>query len=64
MPVLYASRTLKGAKRKYSVTDLEALALVWEVKTFRSYVMGKQFKVVMDHKPLKLLVVKLLWKTS
>ena len=25
MPVLYASRSLKGARRRYSVTDLEAL---------------------------------------
>ena len=36
MPVLYASRSLKGAKRQYSMTDLKALAVVWAVKTFRS----------------------------
>ena len=35
MPVLYASRSLKGAKKRYSVTDLEALAVVWAAKTFR-----------------------------
>ena len=27
VPVLYASRSLKGAKRRYSVTDLEALKI-------------------------------------
>ena len=58
MPVLYASRSLKGAKRRYSVTDLEALAVVWALKTFRSYVMGTQFKVVTDHNALKALVSK------
>ena len=58
MPVLYASRSLKGAKRQYSVTDLEALAVVWAVKTFRSYVMGTYFKVVTDHNALKALVHK------
>ena len=58
MPVLYASRSLKGAKRRYSITDLEALAVVWAVKTFRSYVMGTQHKVVTDHNALKALVSK------
>ena len=46
MPVLYASRSLKEAKRQYSVTDLEAFSVVWAVKTFKSYVMGTRFKVV------------------
>ena len=58
MPVLYASRSLKGAKRRYSVTDLEALAVVWAVKTFRSYVMGTQFKVVTDNNALNAIVSK------
>ena len=64
MPVLYASRSLKGAERQYSVTDLEALAVVWAVMTFKSYVMGTHFKVVTDHNALKALVIKLLWKVG
>ena len=40
------------------MTDLEALAVVWAVKTFRSYVMGTRFKVVTDHNALKALVHK------
>ena len=58
MPVLYASRSLKGAERRYSITDLETLAVVWAVKTFRPYVMGTQFKAVTDHNTLKALVCK------
>ena len=58
MPVSYASRSLKGDKRQYSVTDLEALAVIWAVKTFRLYVMGTCFKVVTDHNALKALVHK------
>ena len=58
MPVLYTRRSLKGAKRIYIVTDLEALAVVWAEKTFRSYFMGTQFKVVTDHNALKALASK------
>ena len=58
MPVLYESRSLKGAKRRYSITDLEALAVVWAVKTFRSYIMGTRIKVETDHNALKALVSK------
>ena len=39
-PVLYTSRSLKGAERRYSVTEIEALAVVWAVKTLKSYIMG------------------------
>ena len=35
MPVCFANRSLKGAKRRYSVTDQEGLSVVWEVKTFK-----------------------------
>ena len=41
MPVLYASRSFKGAKRKYSVTDIKSLAVVWEVKMFGLYIMKR-----------------------
>ena len=54
----YVSRSLKGAERQYSVTDFEALAVVWAVKTFKSYVMGTRFKVMTDHNALKALVNK------
>ena len=40
------------------MTDLEALAVVWAVKTFRLYVMGTCFKVVTYHNVLKALVHK------
>ena len=58
MPFSNARRSLKGAKRQYSMTDLKALAVVLAVKTFRLYVMGTHFKVVTDHNALKALVHK------
>ena len=45
MPVLYASRSLKGAKRRYSVTNLQALAVVWAVNMFRPYSMGTKLRL-------------------
>ena len=43
MPVAYKSRSLKEAESKYSVTDQEALAMVWAVKIFNLYIMGTHF---------------------
>ena len=41
--MLYASRSLDVAKRQYSITDLKAFFVVWEVKKFRLYVMSTHF---------------------
>jgi hypothetical protein len=38
----------------YSTTDREMAAIMWAVKQFRSYVLGRRFKIVTDHNPLKL----------
>ena len=64
MPVCFACRSLKGAKRQYSVTDQEGLAAVWAVKKFKSYIMGTRFKAVTDHNVLKAHVIKLLSNIS
>jgi hypothetical protein len=41
------------AKRNYSTTDREMAAIMWAVKMFRPYILGRHFKIVTDHKPLK-----------
>ena len=54
-PILYASRTLKGAKLAYYTTEEELLAIVWALYKFRSYIMGGRSIIRTDHKALTFL---------
>ena len=51
-PISFASRFLTDLESKYSVNELELLAIVWAVEYFRSYVYGVHFKIISDHKAL------------
>ena len=50
--ISYASRALSDVESRYSQTEREMLAVVWDVEHFHPYVYGAQFSVVTDHKPL------------
>ena len=52
-PVMYASRTLRGAEINYPVREKEALAIVFGVQHFRDLLHGRFFTVETDHESLK-----------
>ena len=51
-PICFSSWVLTNCESKYSINELELLAIVWAVEHFRNYVYGVQFKIISNHKAL------------
>jgi hypothetical protein len=51
--ISYASRATIGNKKNYGATNLELLAVVWAIKHFEHYLLGKKFLLNTDHSALK-----------
>ena len=51
-PVSFASRSLTETEQRYAVIEKEALAATWACEQFSDYVLGLQFTLETDHKPL------------
>lgn len=51
--IAYASRPLKDHEKNYSAYLLETAAAVWAIEHFDVYLIGRQFTLVTDHKPLE-----------
>lgn len=50
--ISYTSRTMTKSENNYCVTKKEILALLFFVKKFRHYLLGKKFRVGTNHKAL------------
>lgn len=50
-PIAYASRTLKKAERGLSQIDKGTLYIHWGIQKFNTYLFGKHFTLITDHRP-------------
>ena len=51
-PVVFASRALTDIEKRYAQVEKECLALTWACERFSDYLIGSQFTLQTDHKPL------------
>ncbi len=51
-PIVFTSRKLSEMQQKYSVTEIELLAIVETLKEFKGMLWGQDIKVFTDHKNL------------
>ena len=54
--IAYASRTLNRPEQNYCVTRKELLAIVYYMKAFKQYLLGREFTVRTDHAALQWLM--------
>ena len=52
-PIAFASRSLSDVERRYSQTEKEGLGIVWGCEKFQLYLVGTNFELLTDHKPLE-----------
>ena len=55
-PLAYASRTLTDCETRYTITEIECLAVVFAIQKFRQYIHGQNFVVKTDHHSLQYLL--------
>src|ERR1043165_1877749 len=54
-PVRYEGRKLRLSEQNYTITDLECLGIVWEVRKNAQFVGQNRFTIITNHKALEIL---------
>ena len=57
-PVAFAFKSLSETEQRYANIERELLAVVFACKRFKTYVLGRDFTVESDHKPLEMIALK------
>ena len=56
--IYYASQTFNDAQENYSTTEKEMLAMVFACEKFRSYILGSDVIIHIDHAAIRYLMAK------
>ena len=57
-PIAFASKSLSDAEKRYANIERELLAVVFACERFRIYLLGREFIIESDHKPLEMIALK------
>lgn len=57
-PIAFASKSLTDTETRYANIEREMLAVIYACEKFHTFVYGKPFKVLSDHKPLEMIHLK------
>ena len=57
-PVAFASKSLSETEQRYANIERKLLAVVFTCERFKTYVLGRDFTVESDHKPLEMIALK------
>lgn len=52
-PVAFLSRSLKNSERRYSSVELEFLAIIYALRTWKNFILGRHVDIYTDHRSLE-----------